>query len=84
MNANLAFEARISFLRCFRKGNLSKCWQFPISFCRCVFRFGGVSDKSGALLFLPCSHKDAVGRMSNFGLPLFAPIPCRPFWEVAS
>ena len=42
------------------KGNLRKCWQFPISFCRRVSRFWGVSDKSGTSLFLPCSHKHAV------------------------
>ena len=29
---SLAFRACISFLRCSRKGNVRKCWQFPISF----------------------------------------------------
>ena len=29
----------------------------------CVSHFCGVSDKSGALLFLPCSHKDAVAHL---------------------
>ena len=47
------------FLRCFRKGNVRECWQSPISFYRRVYRFWGVSDKSGAFLFLPCSHKSA-------------------------
>ena len=36
---------------------LGKCWQFPILFYRRVSRFRGVSDKSGALLLLPCCIK---------------------------
>ena len=36
---------------------LRTCWLFPISFRRRVSRFEGISDKDGALLFLPCSHK---------------------------
>ena len=63
IHANLVFKECISFLRCFRKGNLRKCWQVPISFYKGVSRFRGVSDKSGAFLFLPCSHKNAVARM---------------------
>ena len=31
--------------------------QFPISFYKCVSRFCCVSNKSGAVLFLPWSHK---------------------------
>ena len=57
---NLVFQACILFLRCFRKGNLRKCWQFPISFYRRASHFWGVPDKSGTFLFLPCSHKKAV------------------------
>ena len=33
------FQACISFLRCFRKENLGKGWQFPISFYGRVSRF---------------------------------------------
>ena len=31
--------------------------------CRCVSRFWCVSEKSGALLFLPCPHKNAVAQL---------------------
>ena len=40
-------------LRCFRKGNLRKCF----SFCRRVSLFWGLPDKSGEFLCLPCSLK---------------------------
>ena len=75
IHANLSFFRRVS---CFRKRNSRKCWQFPISFCKRVSRFWGVSVKSGALLFLPCSHKIAVVHM--FGGWWTVP-PCRiPLW----
>ena len=35
IHANLVFQACISFLRCFRQGNLRICWQLLISFLRC-------------------------------------------------
>ena len=62
-HANLVFQACISFLRCFRKENLRKCWQFSYLVYRCVYRFSGVSDKSGAFLFSPSSHGNAVPHM---------------------
>ena len=34
MHANLVFHGCISFLRCFRRENSRRCWQFPISFYR--------------------------------------------------
>ena len=42
---------------------------FRISFC-------SVSDKSGASLFLPCSHKIAVAHvfLTHFGMPIFGAI----------
>ena len=50
----------LRFLKCFKKGSLRKCWKLPVSFNRLVSRFWGVSDKSGAFLFVPCSYEDAV------------------------
>ena len=32
INANLVFQAYLSFLRFFRKENVGKCWQFPSRF----------------------------------------------------
>ena len=60
IHANLIFQACISFLRCFGKGdfignagNFLSCLQARISFLRC-FRL------KWALLFLPGSHKKTV------------------------
>ena len=60
IHVNLAFQAWISFLSCFRKEILRKCWQFPVSFYRRVSRFC-VSDKSGPFLLLPCLHRGSYG-----------------------
>ena len=67
--ANLVLQACISFLTCFRKANLRKCWQFPMSFYRRVSWFGGVSGKSGTLLLLPSSHKSAVAHVVINDMP---------------
>ena len=56
------FSAVYLVVVCFMKGTLRKYRQLPISFCRRVSRFWGVSDKSGAFLFLPCSHSKPLLR----------------------
>ena len=73
--ANLVFQVCISFLRCFRKGNLRKCWQFPISFYGRVSRFWGVSDKSGASFALfvryfrnPCDRDPPTGKFQKLSI----------------
>ena len=60
IRANLVFQVFSSFLTFLMKGNLRQCWQFPVSFYKRISRFWVVSDKSGELLFLPCSHRNAA------------------------
>ena len=54
----LFFQACMSFLRLFRKGDVWKCWQFPISFLR---RFG----QKWSISVFACSHENAVAHVTR-------------------
>ena len=76
IHANLAFQACITFLRCFRKGNMRKCWQIPISPYRRVFRF--LWSTSVFVLFTQtCRCSPGGGRPLSYNSAVSCPTPCR-------